>query len=125
MKNFLIIFLGSIGIIFSSCSLLKNRVATPIFVPESGVYTNSVDVTVYCYTRDAIIYVKRVAYFYTNVNINTPPAVVVSDDWGEYFNPISLRTNLYIVTKVELSAYATKEDMDVSLTNTATYELRK
>ncbi|MCX7820188.1 MAG: hypothetical protein N2258_00740 [Brevinematales bacterium] len=108
-----------------SCSLLKNRVSTPTFNPGTGIYTNSVTVSVNCLTPDAIIYVKRYVTFHTNTDLNLPPAVTVSDNWVEYSAPLTFRTNTYLVTRVTLSAYAEKEGMETSSTNSAIYELRK
>ncbi|MFN4216932.1 MAG: hypothetical protein ACK4HQ_05995, partial [Brevinematales bacterium] len=66
--------LGSIGIMFlAGCSLFMQTVATPTFSPGSGVYTNSVTVSVNCTTEDAIIKIKREVTFYSNTNLFLPP----------------------------------------------------
>ncbi|QJR23130.1 hypothetical protein BREVNS_2380 [Brevinematales bacterium NS] len=123
MKKYL---LGSIGIMFlAGCALFMQTVATPTFSPGSGVYTNSVTVSVDCATEDATIKIKRSVVFYSNANLSLPPAVTVEDEWTEYTGALTFRTNIYVVVKVTLSAYAEKEGMKPSATNSATYELRK
>lgn len=119
-----IIFLILIGI-FASCSLLKNKVATPTFNPGTGDYTNSVTVSINCITSGATIYVHRYVTLHTNADLNLPPAVIVSDNWTEYTSSLTFKTNNYLITRVTLSAYAEKEGMETSSTNSAIYILRK
>ncbi|MEJ5284178.1 MAG: hypothetical protein WHS77_03915 [Brevinematales bacterium] len=119
-----IIFLALIAV-FASCSLLKNKVATPTFNPGTGDYTNSVTVNVNCSTLGATIYIHRYVTFHTNADLNVTPAVIVSDNWTTYISSLTFTTNAYLVTRVTLYAYAEKEGMETSSTNSAIYILRK
>lgn len=124
-KNILCLILMLI-FLTAGCSIISNRVSEPVFSPGSGNYTNSVTVTVSCPTLDSTIYVKRDVTFYSNQNLNLPPAVQTSDSWTEYYSPLTFRTNtLYVVVRVLLYAYATVEGLEPSSTNSATYYLYK
>lgn len=124
MRKMWVLFLIG-GVVISGCSLWRTRVAMPTFSPGGGVYTNSVTVSVQCSTDDAEIMIKRRVSFHTNVDITLPPAVVTEDEWTTYLSPVTFRTNVYVLTRVTLSAYGEKEGVKVSETNVATYELRK
>ncbi|URA09828.1 chitobiase/beta-hexosaminidase C-terminal domain-containing protein [Thermospira aquatica] len=126
MKRIVGLVLFGLVMVTLGCALLFKTVATPTFSPGSGEYTNSVTVTVSCDTPDAIIYINRSVNFYSNANLSLPPAVTVTDEWTEYTGPLTFRTNsTYVAVRIVLSAYAEKEGLQTSATNSATYILRK
>ena len=87
---------------------LPNKVATPTFTPDSGLYTQETDITIQSATEGSTIMYRT--------------SVVGSardswSDWQEYTTPITVPLD----TEMDFEAYAQKEDWIESDTAEATY----
>jgi hypothetical protein len=89
-------------------SLITNKVATPVFSPQSGTYTGYINVTIYCATIGATIRYSI---------INTATVSVSSTNSTVYTKPITVKANMTI------AAWAYKDGMNASERAIATYKI--
>jgi hypothetical protein len=86
---------------------ITGTVATPAFSPESGLYTDEIDVTIETTTEDATIMYRTA----TDGGVWT--------DWQTYTEPITVPLN----TEMDFEAYAEKTDWITSETAEASYAI--